>query len=453
MHFISPIIDKYKGWFKVLRTGHKHWIDKMSEAPKTRIFTSWFAAITQALDYVVMGLIVTSVFMMAGGKHQFAVEEMILGISITIARMIVMFIAGLFFETLFESSRWGSIKALKTKEGWIVMGGGILGGGLGTVFSNLAVIYAGASMGGVLTALFPVLVALVSKRVFKENIKKWGWVGLGIAMFAIIAMSVLKFVLGGETAQTNKLIIGLVFGLLASFTWAAESILVELGTRNSKTDIANISSITMVGFGSTIVLTAIMPIWSYIATKHGAYIVNDGVVQSVNSWTLGFRYIGHFFTHGVVFMWLIISATIFFVSWWAYYHAIDKMGSTDATSICVTYTVWTPIIACFVFMYDFIHGEHILASYHSDALQTSVLNSGHALGLSTSNLGIPLEAATFSGAIGWQPFVFGPIMCGGVLLLLRNVENGIEKSSIKKHLKRVIPKRIRHAKMFVKSAE
>ena len=37
------------------------------------------------------------------------------------------------------------------------------------------------------------------------------------------------------------------------------------------------------------------------------------------------------------------------LSWWAYYNAIKHLGSTTATTINVTYIIWTPILSMVIY--------------------------------------------------------------------------------------------------------
>lgn len=286
-------------------------------------FTSVYAAATQGIHGVFISLLVLFPLLAFYNSD----HSDIYGIVVSAFVEFTMLILG-FILTMFAKNK--NLKFIFTKRGLVVMLAGVLGGAIGTTFLTLGVIYAGASYGTVLSTLFPVISAIVSHWLFKEKIKVLGVV----ALVGVAASAILLTILGQDTSCKN-LILGIALGALAGIGWSAEALIVSWVFRKSQNNMPDAQMLFMRQIGSAFSMSVlVLPLMALALEHDGAF---------------GFKMIGKFVADpGILFSLFGLGANLFF-SWYAYYNAIKWLGSTNATTVNITYVVWAPIFTIAIY--------------------------------------------------------------------------------------------------------
>ena len=200
-------------------------------------------------------------------------------------------------------------KAFKSKDCKIISIGAILGGPIGMSGYLLAVKYMGAAYAASISAIYPVVGALISRVFFKEKLSKKSYVGLIISITAL-------FILGytNQNEGNPNFWLGFIFILIGVFGWALEGVICSRGMKSE--DISPYTALQIRQIVSALTyIIIVIPLFGgfkYIKT------------------TL-FSYAG---------MQIIIIALIGTVSYICYYKAIDKIGSTKAMCMNITYCIW-----------------------------------------------------------------------------------------------------------------
>lgn len=285
-------------------------------------FTSVYAASTQGLHGVFISLLVLFPLMSFYNANFGDVYAIVISAFVEFTMLVLSFVF-----TMFSKQR--NFRFIFTKKGFAVMLAGVFGGAIGTTLLTLGIVYAGASYGVVLSTLFPAISAIVSHWLFREKMKIVGLIALvGVAISAILLT-----VLENDDSYKN-LFLGIFLGALAGIGWAAEALIVSWVFRKSQNIISDSQMLLMRQMGSVFTMIAVMLPLMPIILGH--------------NFNLGFEMVEKFSIEaGMLFALLGLGANLFF-SWLAFFNAIKWLGSTNATTVNITYVVWAPIFTIII---------------------------------------------------------------------------------------------------------
>ena len=203
-------------------------------------------------------------------------------------------------------------RAFKSKDCKIIAIGAILGGPIGMSGYLLAVKYMGAAYAASISAIYPVVGALISRIFFKEELSKKSYIGLGISITALIILGY-----GNSNEGNPNFWIGFIFILVGVFGWALEGVICSRAMKSQ--DISPYTALQIRQIVSALTyIIVIIPLFG------------------------GFKYLKPtIFSYGGTQ--IIIIALIGTVSYICYYRAIDKIGSTKAMGMNITYCIWAII--------------------------------------------------------------------------------------------------------------
>ncbi|BBA92991.1 DMT family transporter [Streptococcus ruminantium] len=204
---------------------------------------------------------------------------------------------------------------LQKRSSQFVMLASLFAGPLGMRAYLSAVELLGSSLTATISATYPALAAILGAIFLKDRLNKRGWLGLGLTILAVIIL--------GYTNSTpfNNLFWGVLVVSLCVFGWAAESVITAYGMKDD------------------------------ILPEQALFI---------RQWTSSIVYLFFMFFEGDIFysltqvltsvsiVLIIILATIGTLSYLFYYSAIDSIGPVKATSLNVTYSLWTVIFSLFL---------------------------------------------------------------------------------------------------------
>ena len=302
----------------------------LSNVFKNGSFTSVYAGSTQGLHGVLISLI--SLF---GGLATYRATSSI-AYSVVIATMIelIMFVfslIGVFINiSLREKGILNIFKSVFKKFSWVTIVAGIFGGSFGTLALTLGINYAGESYGIVLSVIFPVVSAIIAHFIFKERIN---WKG-AIALIGILTSAILIVLLEAGSGSYRNLFLGIALGAVGGVFWALEAVIVSYFFRNNKHKTTDIEALMSRQFGSSLFLLVI--------------IVPSVSLFSSNK-SIGFDIMGEIFRNWDALLFTLFCALNLFLSWLAYFNAIKMLGTTNAASINITYSIWAPIWAMIVY--------------------------------------------------------------------------------------------------------
>ena len=203
-------------------------------------------------------------------------------------------------------------KAFKSRDCKIIVLGAILGGPVGMSGYLLAVKYMGAAYAASISAIYPVVGALISRIFFKEKLSKKSYLGLAISITALIILGY------NNTNEGNaNFWIGFVFVLVGVFGWALEGVICSRGMKSD-----DISPYTALQIRQ--IVSALTYIIVLIPLLGGLKYVKMVLFSQAG-------------------MMIIIIALIGTLSYICYYKAIDRIGSTKAMGMNITYCIWAII--------------------------------------------------------------------------------------------------------------
>ena len=304
--------------------------------------TSIYAAATQGMHNVLLGLIfMFGLIATLNVNNQFALNATI---STFIEGFMFIFAIILYLTSkfIFKKNKDMKLKLfLITKEGIWTAVSGVIGGGVGSTAIVFGVNYAGDAYGTVLSALFPVIAMLITFFFLKDKLNIYGLVGLLFVTVSAILITVI-----GQDASSNAthLLVGIFLGFLGGVCWALEASIVSIVFRKSKVEPSDETLIITREFGSFLsLILLIIPMISFSTGTH--------------SGAQGYSMMGEVFKNAKVFFSLMGVGLNLHLSWWAYYNAIKHMGATKATSMNVTYIIWTPVLSAIV--YSFVDPDQL----------------------------------------------------------------------------------------------
>lgn len=202
-----------------------------------------------------------------------------------------------------------TIKLIKTRSGKFICIGAILGGPVGMAAYLIAINFIGPGYTASISAIYPVVGALLSYLLLKEKLNVRRWVGLIISVIAIVILGYIP-----QTNTSNKFIIGFICAIVCVLGWALESVICAYGMKNNEitpTQALQIRQIVSALFYSLIIVPSVA----------GLELTKIVIVTNALPIFIGVSLIG---TLSYIF----------------YYIAIDKIGSVKATGLNITYSIW-----------------------------------------------------------------------------------------------------------------
>ena len=222
----------------------------------------------------------------------------------------------------FNSIRGSGLKEygrlLKTKMGWLLLGGALVGGPLAASAYLIAINMCGATYAAAITALFPVMGQILSSFMLKETINKRTWLGI-----CIVVVGTLIVGFAPPEGVYPHFTLGIIFAIVAAVLWALEGVIVTYA--NDMVD-----PYVPVGvfrtFGAGIIdLIILVPIVSAM-----------GHVGSA-----GFEMIGQSFAAGWPVILIAIAAIGGGANYLCFYAGMTMTGVGRTMALDVTYAAWS----------------------------------------------------------------------------------------------------------------
>lgn len=206
------------------------------------------------------------------------------------------------------------LKAAKTKGGFFIMLGALLGGPVGMTCYLLSIKYVGAAYTASITAIFPGVSAVLAYLLLKEKMNARVWFGVILSICGV-------FILGYSPLQSsegNHFLLGIVFALGTALAWSLEGIICAFSMKYTEIDpehAINIRQATSAAFYAMIIIPFI-----------GGYgIASQTLTSKV----------------GLI---IAVTALVGTASYFNYYKAINIIGAARSTAINITYGVWAIVI-------------------------------------------------------------------------------------------------------------
>lgn len=202
-----------------------------------------------------------------------------------------------------------TLKQIRSRNGFWVMAGALLGGPLGMSCYLFAIRYMGAGYTAVVSSLYPALGALLSALVNHEKLAGRQILGMVVSLSGVVLLSA-----AGMVFEAQSLELGLLFGLLCVLCWALEGVVVQKGMADEQMDSSQALCIRQ-GVSALVFFCLLFPLLNLSQT----------VVQM---------------SREPDFIWLILSALAGTTSYLCYYRAIHRIGVSRAMPLNITYVAW-----------------------------------------------------------------------------------------------------------------
>lgn len=211
-------------------------------------------------------------------------------------------------------------RLLKTKLGWLLLIGGMLGGPIATGGSMAATYLCGPTYSLAISSIYPLFGVVAGAIFLKEKISLRTWIGLIIAVGGVFIMSWAPP--SGESYPFFA--IGLFFAFLCAFGWGVEGTFVAYA--NDMLD-PNIAVGTFRSFGSAIVLFLLI-------------IPLTGLFGGVGAGA-GFEILGDAIGAGTPVLVMALAALGGGSSMYFFYQALNSCGISRTMCINITSGIWS----------------------------------------------------------------------------------------------------------------
>ena len=206
-----------------------------------------------------------------------------------------------------------TFKQLTSKSSFVVMLAAVLGGPMGMRAYLYAVDAIGAGLTASISSMYPVVAAFLGMLILKEKITKPVWIGLGLAVLAVLGVS-----LSGDMMQSNAQLIGFLVAFLSVVGWSLESVICSIGM---KEDLNPKQALWIRQCVSTLVYLGFITFESDLV-----YSVTAVMSQPV--------------------LWLILGVAVLgTLSYLNFYRAIDTIGPVKATALNISYAIWAIVFS------------------------------------------------------------------------------------------------------------
>lgn len=208
------------------------------------------------------------------------------------------------------------VSALKTRNGKVIMLGAILGGPIGMTGYVLAIGQIGPGFTAVISSVYPAVGALLASIFLKQKFRPRQWLGLFIAIGAIIGLSY------SSSNEINNFVIGIGLAMLSVFGWAGEGVVCAYGMRDD--DVEDEQAIIIRQASSALIFALI-------------------ILPVFQAWPAVFKV-----SNNLSVMWYVLLAGLAGgFSYLFYYRAIHRIGVGKSMALNITYSAWA-------ILFDFI---------------------------------------------------------------------------------------------------
>lgn len=214
-----------------------------------------------------------------------------------------------------------TIKKIKFKSSLFVVIASLFGGPIGMRAYLYAIDSIGAGYTASISAIYPIIAAVLGAFLLKDYLTRKGWIGLFLSVTAIMILGYSQL-----SSLNTQAIIGFIAACICVGGWAAESVICAYGMRS---DILPVEALFIRQWTSSF-------IYFILIVLGGNPIFN---IYSVLSQPIVL----------IIFFLALIGT----VSYLCYYKSIDTIGPVKATGMNVTYSVWAILFSILLFGGDF----------------------------------------------------------------------------------------------------
>lgn len=213
-----------------------------------------------------------------------------------------------------------TLSAVKTKSGKVVLLGALLGGPIGMTGYVIAINNIGPAYTAIISAFYPAFGTLLAMLLLKERLTVLRMVSLGVALLAIVGMSINALDMrGGGTGNPE---IGVLCALLCVVGWGSEAVLCAWGMRDAAVDNEVALQIRETTSGAVYALV--------VLPAFGAYSFLATAIPTFANTTLA------------------CAALAGTASYLFYYKAISKIGAAKGMALNISYSAWAVFLGFFL---------------------------------------------------------------------------------------------------------
>lgn len=203
---------------------------------------------------------------------------------------------------------WSSVLSL---DGVVVCGAALFGGPIAMSAYMLAVKNAGASYALAMTAIYPVLGAVLGRLFLHDRVRIVGWIGVLVTVGGAMYVAV-----EAPSGASEHFFLGIAFALIAAFGWAAEGVMVTRSMRRLDPLVAlNIREVVSALIYIAVVLPAFHAFGLAVAT-----------------------------THHLALLFVAFGSLAGAASYISYYAALQRIGPARTMPANSTYVIWVIVL-------------------------------------------------------------------------------------------------------------
>lgn len=239
--------------------------------------------------------------------------------------------SAIFLATINKNKLKKIFKDVINKKLNVLILAAILGGPAGMICYISSIKYIGVEVAANMSALYPIVTAMLSSVIVKEKLSRKNKIGVFISFIGIFSIGYckVKYEINGD------FLIGVSLISLTILCWALESILYSVQIK--KYEISSEEALTLREFVTSIIHLFIV-----------GYII---ITTNIN--------IDLIFVKNIYL--IIIASIISIISYLLWYKSISKIGPAKATTLNVTYVFWVVLFQILlrrnVIRYNFIIGS------------------------------------------------------------------------------------------------
>lgn len=278
--------------------------------------TGIFAGITWALETVILGLAL-------GMNHFVSSEE-----AIFLAPFVATFLHDAFsaiYMLLYNTFRGHFRHLLEIRKSssfkWLIIAS-VIGGPVGMTGYVLAVKYMGASVGAVVSAIYPAVGTILACIFLKEKVKWYQWIFLCFTLLGVLGLSY------SPSLSVDNFGLGLLGAVMCALGWGMEAVILAKCLKDPSIENAYALNIRQ----------------AVSALVYGAVLL-----PVLGGWHLT---IDLFTTGGTILPTVVFAAMFASISYLLYYKTIANIGASKAMALNITYTAWAIFFSALL-LFDF----------------------------------------------------------------------------------------------------
>lgn len=258
------------------------------------------SGMTYGLFSVILGL--------ATVKSPFATAAVIAACLVAIAINDTFAAIWLSFLNIFQGRGKEIFRNLCTLPGIMVCLAALFGGPIANVAYLLGIMYAGAAYAMPISALCPVIGAILSRIFLKQKISKRVGVGMAICIVGTVIVSYVK-----PDGDPQNFYLGIMFSLIAAIGWGAEGMIATFGMSMMDPKIAITIREAVSGLSIIVI---------------GLPIIG------------GYSLFGAVFTQPILIAIIAVGALVCAISFLTWYNSNSMCGVAKGMSLNITYVLW-----------------------------------------------------------------------------------------------------------------